>query len=77
MYKSRRTPNPTSEEVEDFRPLKSELHSINTKIAKQSVTEDWTVTDLEAALKTCKNNKARDIYGHTYELFKFGGKSSV
>ena len=25
-------------------------------------------------MKSLKNNKARDAYGHTYEIFKYGGK---
>ena len=29
--------------------------------------------DLNKALKSFKNNKARDAFGHTYELFKYGG----
>ena len=29
---------------------------------------------LEKALKSLKNHKARDIHGHVYEIFKFGGK---
>ena len=43
-------------------------------LAKTDVSEDWTIEQLELALKSMKNNKARDIHGHTYELFKYGGK---
>ena len=32
------------------------------------------MSDLEKVLKSLKNNKARDSHGHTYELFKFGGR---
>ena len=60
MYKSRLTPNPTSEELKELGILKSELHSLNIKIAKGSITEDWTLKHLEAALKTCKNNHHYD-----------------
>ena len=38
-------------------------------------TDDWSLTEIEAALKSMKNNKARDDYGFTYELFKYGGLS--
>ena len=38
------------------------------------VSNDWTEEDLEKVLKSLKNNKARDAHGHTYEIFKYGGK---
>lgn len=33
------------------------------------------IEDLSKALKSFKNNKARDEHGHIYELFKYGGSS--
>ena len=73
-YETRLAPNPTSDDLEELKMLKSQLFSFNTRSAQSVVTEDWTIRDLEVALNSCKNNKARDIYGHTYELFKYGGK---
>ena len=32
------------------------------------------MNDLEKVLKQLKDNKARDAHGHTYELYKYGGK---
>ena len=40
----------------------------------KQVLQDWTLQHLETALKSMKNNKARDMHGHTYELFKYGGR---
>ena len=37
-------------------------------------SDDWTLQDLNKVLNSLKNNKARDLYGHTYELFKNGGQ---
>ena len=43
-------------------------------LAKAKITKEWTMVDLEMALKSFKNNKARDEHEHVYELFKYGGK---
>ena len=47
---------------------------METSIAKTDVSQDWTLQHLETALKSMKNNKARDMHRHTYELFKYGGR---
>ena len=47
---------------------------MNFNLAQESITENWTLNDLEKALNSFKNHKARDINGHTYEIFKFGVK---
>ena len=73
-YQSRLKPNPTTEEIEELKELKKELFDLNSKLAMKNVTKDWTAANLELALKSCKNNKARDMYGHVYELFKYGGR---
>ena len=74
-YKSRLQPNPVSEDMAELKYLKEYLHDIQMNIAKNRVTKDWTMEDLNKALKTLKNNKARDEHGHVYELFKYGGTS--
>ena len=51
------------------------MHQIQLKIAQTKVTQDWSIDDLDKALKSLKSNKARDDHGHTYELFKYGGMS--
>ena len=72
-YKSRLQPNPVSEDMAELKYLKEYLHDIQMNIARNRITKDWTIDDLNKALKTLKNNKARDEHGHVYELFKYGG----
>ena len=72
-YTSRLTPNPVAEEFREHSSLKSYLLQLETMLAQTDVTRSWTLSELDAALKTMKNGKARDSYGHVYELFKFGG----
>ena len=55
--------------------MKEFLLNLHINDAKTKVTHDWTMHSLDKTLKTLKNNKARDEYQHTYELFKYGGKS--
>ena len=54
--------------------MKEYLFEINHKMAEKNQSEDWKLKDLERALKSFKNNKSRDEHGHTYELFKYGGR---
>ena len=61
--------------MRELKELKEYLLSLQMKIARSTVSADWTLLDLEKVLKTLTNNKARDEHGHTYELFKYGGKS--
>ena len=74
-YKSRLQPNPVSEDMAELKYLKEYLHDMQMKLAKNRITKDWTLNDLNKALKTLKNNKARDEHGHVYELFKYGGSA--
>ena len=53
--------------------LKEYLFNIRKKIAQNEVSRDWNTSDLEKVLKNLKNDRARDAYGHIYELFKYGG----
>ena len=73
-YTSRLSPNPTPPELEDHKCLKSYLFDLQFSLAQSDRTSDWSINDLDVALKSMKNNKARDLYEHTYELFKYGGK---
>ena len=57
----------------ELKRLKEYLLFIQMKIAKSRISENWNLADLNKALKTLKNNKARDEHGHIYELFKYGG----
>ena len=74
-YVKRLTPNKMEDGLKDLESLKEFLFKLRYDIAKERKTPEWTLTHLDAALKTFKNNKARDNHGHVYELFKFGGRS--
>ena len=68
-------PNPTTEGLQDLYEAKEYLFKLQMKLAKVQVSKDWSLDDLEKALKNCKNGKARDDHGFVYELFKYGGFS--
>ena len=72
-YKSRLQPNPVSDGFEELKSLKEYLFDIQMKLAKSCVSKEWSIEDLNNALKSFKNNKAHDEHGHVYELFKHGG----
>ena len=74
-YENRLKPNPVPEDLIELKEMKEYLLENQLKIAQSVVTEDWSLDDLEKTLKTLKNHKARDEYGHTYEIFKYGGIS--
>ena len=79
-YESRLQPNPVPDEYKELEELKEYLFEIQMKLAKSRVSSDWCLADLNKALKSFKNNKARDEHEHIYELFKYGGmdlKSSL
>ena len=73
-YETRLKPNSIPQELEQLSSLKEYLLNLRLKTAEKEVTKDWTMKELEVALGSLKNNKARDSWGHTYELFKYGGK---
>ena len=73
-YTERLKPNPVKEQFAEMKSMKEYLFNINHKIAQRNPSKEWNIDDLNKALKTLKNNKARDEHGHIYELFKYGGK---
>ena len=68
-YIDRLQPNELEENMSDLKDLKSYLLEVQLKCAETKVTRDWSLDELEKALKSMKNGKARDELGHTY-----GGK---
>ena len=70
-YMSRLSSNPLPEDLIQNRELKSYLFDLEVSLAKCDKTKDWSFEELEAALHSMKNNKSRDLHGHTYELFKY------
>ena len=69
-YIERLKPNKIEPQLKNLEKLKEYLFQLRYQLAKDVATPDWTMKDLEKALKSFKNNKARDAHGHTYELFK-------
>ena len=74
-YRKRLTSNPIPEDLSELMELKEGLFDIRKKIAKNEVSREWNIQELEKVLKSLKNDRARDAYGHIYELFKYGGSS--
>ena len=73
-YVERLKPNKMVSELEKLETLKEYLFQLRYNICESKQTKEWSNEDLENALKSMKNNKARDAQGHLYELFRFGGK---
>ena len=73
FYTERMKPNTMREELKELESHKENLFELRLKLAELEKTPDWTMEELEKVLNSLKNNKARDSYGHTYELFKYGG----
>ena len=67
-------PNKIEPQLQNLEELKEYLFQLRYELAKGLITPDWTMKKLEEALKSFKNNKSRDAHGHTYELYKYGGK---
>ena len=74
-YQNRLQPNPISDKYVELKNLKEYLFNIELKLSKSQISKSWSIEDLSKALKSFKNNKARDEHGHIYELFKYGGSS--
>ena len=68
-YKDRLKPNKVHEDGAQLKALKEYLFKLNYETAKDNHSEDWNLDHLEKALKSFKNNKARDELGLTYMSF--------
>ena len=73
-YVNRLKPNQITPGLETLEDMKNYLFQLRYVLCKDKKSSDWTIEDLENAFKSAKNNKARDAHGHTYEIYKFGGK---
>ena len=71
-YKHRLRSRPIQKDFEEIRDLKMMLFNIRRKLCEKRKSEPWEMEQLEKALKSLKNNKARDPNGWTNELFKKG-----
>ena len=69
-YRSRLTHRKIKERYQSIRDLKNELWEIRFQLLKEKPSLRWSLADLEKALKTLKNNQARDPNGMISEIFK-------
>ena len=49
---------------------KNEIFNMKMKISEQKNSPDWTIQDLDEALRNLKKDKARDYEGYANEIFK-------
>ena len=73
-YVERLKPNQIKPGLETLEGMKELLFKMRLEICKDRKSNRWKIDDLEAVLKSLKDDKARDAHGHTYELFKYGGR---
>ena len=73
-YSSRLSPNQVPAPLEDIKDLKAYLFDLNFALAQCDKTSDWSLTELDIALNSMKNNKARDLHGFTSNYSNMGAK---
>ena len=69
-YKDRLRKRPVRPDIADIRLRRKEIFRMKLKLAGMRQSRDWTMADLEEALRNLKNNKSRDFEGYLNELFK-------
>ena len=76
-YTHRMRNRPMKAELKHLKECKENLFKIRLKLSKKKASEPWNINDLEKALKSLKNDKARDPNDWCNEIFKEGvaGKS--
>ena len=71
-YKQRLRPRPIRPDLGDLKERRDAIFDIQLKLAEENSSKPWTMDDLERALSSLKNNKARDHSGYINEIFKPG-----
>ena len=69
-YKDRLRKRAVRTDISDMRKWRTEILRMKLALAAKKHSRDWTLSDLEAALRNLKNNKSRDFEGYLNELFK-------
>ena len=69
-YKDRLRKRPVRPDFSDMRRRRKEIFKLKMKFAGNRRSPDWTMSDLEEALKNLKRNKSRDFEGYLNEIFK-------
>jgi hypothetical protein len=73
-YVNRLKPNVITSGLESLEEMKEYLFQLRLELCKDKISKQWNMDDLENVFKALKSNKARDAHGHTYKIFKHGGK---
>ena len=69
-YRERLRSRPVKTEMKDIMIIKQKILRSKMKLASCNKTPDWTIKDLNIALRKLKNNKSRDFEGLSNEIFK-------
>ena len=69
-YKDRLRSRPVRPGLENMKKRKRLIFKMKMKLAERKSSPDWTMADLERALKNLKNGKSRDFEGYINEIFK-------
>ena len=69
-YKDRLRRRPVRSDFADMRKRREEIIKLKLFLAGRKKSRDWTMDDIEEALKNLKNNKSADYEGYVNELFK-------
>ena len=71
-YKQRLRHRPIRDDLQDLLSLKNLLWELRLEQCKTNISDAWSMKDLEAVLKSLKNNQSRDPLGMINEIFKPG-----
>ena len=72
MFVERLRKRPMHPELKRLQNMKMKLAKMRLKLARKRRTPNWTMQDMEKAIKNMKNNKCRDPDGLINELLKPG-----
>ena len=69
-YRERLRSRPIRPDMKSMKMRKKRIFQLKMKLAERTQSLEWTMQDLDEALKQLKNNKSRDNDGFINELFK-------
>ena len=69
-YKDRLRRRPVRADFKDMRKRRKEILDMKLMLAGSIKSKDWTIRDIDEALKNLKNNKSPDFEGYVNEIFK-------
>ena len=65
------------EEYSELREMKEYLCHLRLQLAKTADYSNWTIEQLQKAIKKLRNNKCRDPHGHINEIYKHLGQDGL